>query len=451
MPGFFTYMRKEDKQKIWQLFLWANIGFVFYYWVLHNRGLVFASTAESMIAFGRLFGLLAAVTVLLQFFFMGRTPYLERVFGLDKLANIHHTNGKLSLVFILLHPVLLIYGFSRLSGVSLYSQLMDFLLHYEDVAKALVGFILFIVVVGTSIYIVRKHLKYESWYFVHLLTYVAVGLSFGHQFSVGTDLLLSKIFYGYWVGLYVFVFGNHVFFRFGRPIYNFYKYRFEVDRVVRETHNAVSIYIKGRDLEKFKVLPGQFMIFRFLDKERWWQAHPFSLSMVKSGGEIRITPKALGDFTSALPELKPGTKVVIDGPYGVFMSIFGAADKVLLIAGGIGITPIRSLLEELVQKGRDVILLYGNRSSKDVVFEREIAEIAERGRVKVVHVLSEDKEFSGERGIIDEEKIRRLVPDLGSREVYLCGPPKMMEGLLGVLYRLGVIGKRLHYERFSLT
>lgn len=434
----------------WKLIYWANWIVIIGFWWSNSDGIFSGGAISSLSAFGRLAGLVAAYMILLQFFFMGRTPYLERVFGLDKLSRIHHTNGQWGILFLIFHPVLLIWAGKDFMGNSFFAQTKLVLTSSIEMTLAGVGFLLFCIVVGSSIYIARKRLKYESWYFVHLFAYLAVFGSFWHQIRLGTDLLASRVFYWYWIGLYAFVFANHVVFRFARPVYRFFKHQFFVERVIQENYNTTSIYIGGRDLDKFNIHAGQFMILRFLKKGYWSQAHPFSMSILPDGKQLRVTIKNVGDFTAKVQEIPVGTKIFIDGPYGVFTDLFGVSEKVLMIAGGIGITPIRSLMERLLSKGKDVTLLYSNRTEKDIVFKREIDELSSKYGGKVVYVVSDEPDFRGERGRLDQEKIRALVPDLNTREVFLCGPPPMMTAVIASLKNLGVSLSKIHFEKFSM-
>lgn len=438
------------KRTVWHIALWANWALILGFWWNGSGDMMNQGATSVAVALGRLAGLSAAYMILLQFFFMGRTPWLERVFGLDKLSRIHHTNGKWGLIMLLMHPLLLTWGYGKLSGATFKNQFVSFLTEYEHVWLAGISLMLFIIVVGSSLYIVRKKLRYEAWYFVHLFAYLAVFSSFFHQIKLGTTLLSSNIFYMYWLALYTFVFANHLVFRFARPVYNFYKHRFVVSRVVRENYNTVSVYISGKDLSSFNIYPGQFMILRFLSKGLWWQSHPFSLSIIPDGKELRVTIKELGDFTKQVAQVIPGTQIMIDGPYGVFTELFSVSPKVLFIAGGIGITPIRSLFEQLTRKGKDAVLLYGNRAEKDIVFKSELETVAQTHGGEVVHVLSDDPSYAGEKGYLDQDKIKRLVPDLADREIFLCGPTPMMDGVIKSLRALGVPLHRIHFERFSL-
>ena len=241
-------------------------------------------------------------------------------------------------------------------------------------------------------------------------------------------------------------------YRLVRPALAFFRHRFVVTRVVSEPGDVTSVYIGGRNLERFAIEAGQFMIVRFLAKGYRWEAHPFSMSCFPDGRQLRLSIKRLGDFTRRIPELKPGTPVLIDGPHGVFTARRCAADKVLLIAGGIGITPVRSLAEELVGAGRDVVLVYGNRNGQSIVFKDELDELVARagGRLRVHYVMSDDPGWPGEKGRIDRDRLARLVPDIAGREVYFCGPPVMRKGIRAALANLGVPARRIHDERFAL-
>ncbi len=401
---------------------------------------------------GMIAGLAGGYMILLQFLLVGRMPWLERAFGLDQLTRLHRKNGQRGIILIMFHVTLIILGYSIISGTGVVSQFLDLVANYEDILSAVIAFLLFLTVAGVSLAIVRLRLKYESWYYVHIFVYLAIALAYGHQFENGGDLLASKFFYGYWVALYVIVFGSHLLFRFIRPVYRFYKHRFFVERINRETDQTISLIIGGKNLEQFPIRAGQFMILRFFTKGRWWQAHPFSMSMMPDGKHLRVTVKELGDFTNDLKNIPIGTKVMIDGPYGVFTSASTTRAKILLIAGGIGITPIRSLAEDLVRQGKDVLLLYGNRAEKDIALAGELMGLAaDHNNFKVINILSDQPDFSGEQGIIDAEKIERLVPDLLEHEVYLCGPVPMMNGVVATLQKLSVQDEFVHYEKFSLV
>lgn len=434
---------------LYSLFV-INLFIILGFWWSNSGSFFSQGTASSLIALGRLSGLAAVYFVLLQFLLIGRGVWIERVFGLDKLSRVHHLNAFLTISFILLHPILLTIGYSLDAKINFINQFIIFITSYNDVLWAFLAVLLFILIIFFSFYIIRNRLKYESWYFIHLFTYLAVFLAWGHQLKIGKDFESNNFFVYYWSGLYIFVLGNHFVFRFIRPWYFFNRHRFFVEKVAAETHDTISVYISGKKMEGFRPEPGQFCILRFFTKSLWWQAHPFSLSEVASGKNIRFTIKNVGDFTSEIPKLRRGTPVVIDGPYGTFTKKAALRRKILLIAGGIGITPIRSLLEQMVSEGRDIVLLYSNKSKDDIVFKKEIDALAKRYTFRVYNVLSREKHSDFLYGRIDDEMIKRFVKDVGEREIYICGPVPMMEAVKRDLIGLGVPKDAIHYEKFSL-
>jgi len=355
-------------------------------------------------------------------------------------------------LLLIAHPLLVTIGHSMQAGTGFFEQYIDFCKNWEDVLAAVIGTMIMSVAIIFSVLVLKKWVKYEVWYYIHLTFYIAVALIFGHQLSVGTDFISNKIFADYWYALYAFTFANLLYYRIVRPIIFFIRHRFKITHLVSETGDVTSVYIGGSNMDLFPIEAGQFMIVRFLTKGFRWEAHPFSMSCLPNGKNLRLSIKGVGDFTRHISDLKPGLSVFIDGPHGIFTSENCKSSKVLMIAGGIGITPIRSLAEELLSMGRDVVLLYSNRNRASIVFEKELNEIvnSSSGRLKVIHVISDDPAWPGEKGRIDKEKITRLVPDFSEREVFLCGPPPMMKAVRATLFSIGVPNNCIHYERFVL-
>jgi predicted ferric reductase len=416
----------------------------------HPMGSQFeAGTAERLILYGNLCALAAVHAICVQLLLMTRAGWIERVFGLDRLTRFHAVNGVWLFCLAVAHPVCVTLGNAQKGYRPFGEQLLKLIRTWPDIPQAAAGLLLLVLIVLLTWLRLRRRLRYDLWYGTHLAAYAAVLLAIGHQFENGMDLVTDRLFAAAWWGLYGCVAVHLIFYRWLAPFYLFFRHRFRVSRVVRETGDVVSIEITGRELERFPVRAGQFMFFRFLARRFWGEAHPFSLSCAPGRGLLRISCKNLGDYTARLPELKPGTPVVIDGPFGVFTAARAARPKILLAAGGIGITPLRSLAEEFAKAGKDVVLLYGNRSSKEIVFRSELEALAQSGRLKVVHVLSAEEE-AVEKGYVDQGRIARLVPDCAQRDVYVCGPPPMMRGVLRALRRLGVPRPQIHHEVFSL-
>jgi len=432
--------------------LLINLPIIIFFWLKSSGELLTSGQLESvLIALGRIAGLFGVYFVLLQLILIGRVKWLEKLFGLDKLSVVHHWNGLLALLFIILHPVLLVLSYARLNQLPFLEQFGQAVTSSDDLFSAFLAFLLFLLLVILSLIIVRRRLKYETWYFSHLFTYVAILLAFGHQLELGADLQ-NNLFAVYWYLLYFLAFGHLLFYRFGQPLYNFYQQRFYIAEINQENAQALSIIIKGRNLANFKVRAGQFFVVRFLNRQLWWQAHPFSISCCPKGESLRLTIKPLGDFTRSLrSNLKAGDYILLDGPNGIFTLNYAKKNKLLLIAGGVGITPLRGMVEEALEKYQDVVLLYANRRARDIIFKTELDELAQKFPLKLHYLITDDPTWPGESGHLTQEKLNRLVPDLAAREVYLCGPSLMMKSVRKILQSLGLAKTLIHFEKFSLS
>ncbi|MEK7583499.1 MAG: ferredoxin reductase family protein [Patescibacteria group bacterium] len=381
---------------------------------------------ELLITIGRWCGLVAFVMFLVQLLLIGRISWIERIWGHDRLSRWHHVNGIVAWSILVLHPVFLSLGYSELASTTPIRQLIFFITDYPAVLRAFIGYLLFLMIVPISLTIVRKRLRYEWWYGIHLLLYVAILLSFGHQVLNGQDLQ-SPFMHRLWLTLLFGTLGLVLWFRLLAPLVRFRHYSFRVSRIERETHDVISIYISSKN---FKAQPGQFVIVRFLAKNFWWEAHPFTISHA-TDDYLRITPKAVGDFTAKLPTLPIGTRVFVEGPLGRFTPDRAGNKPVLLIAGGIGITPIHMLFE----KFPTAPLIYTARSDQDFALQDELDAIG--------HVS-----YTTER--LTPDLIKSIAPDVATRFVYLCGPPPMMKAVREQLRQLGVPKHNILYEKFQL-
>ena len=419
----------------------------------HPMGnLLTGDASGKLLAWGRLAGLLAVLAILFQLLLIGRVRWVERSYGMDRLTRLHHVSGFALVFLLLLHPVLVTLGHAAQADVGYWAQVADFCKTWKGVFSALIGLGLMIAASAFSVFVLLKRVRYETWYATHLVLYVAFGLTVFHQVAVGSDFTDHPAFKYYGCALALFVLANVLGYRFVRPVLNFSRHRFRIAQVIPETDDVTSVIIGGDAMSSFRVEAGQFLIVRFMARGFWREAHPFSVSSFPDGKRLRLSVKHVGDYTRRVPDLKPGTPVLIDGPHGVFTAGNCASDKVLLIAGGIGITPIRSLAEELVGNGRDVLLIYGSRNLAGLAFKKEWDDLAVRfaGRLRVSYVLSDDPAWTGEKGRIDRDRLARLAPDVCARDVYLCGPPPMMKGVRAALASLGFPVARIHDERFAL-
>ncbi|HNX10952.1 MAG TPA: ferredoxin reductase family protein [bacterium] len=412
-----------------------NLLAIIIFWAVNNTGILWTG-----IGLGRLTGLLAAYFLLIQLLFISRFKFLESVFGWDRLTFIHHLNGFLTLAFILLHPLFLALGYGFRSGRGLVGQLFSFW-GWEEVPAAFLSVGLFILIVVLSIIFARGKMRYEKWYFIHLLAYLAVILSFSHQFELGADLR-NNFFAAYYILLYVLLGLVWLWGRIVRPLWFFSRHRFFVSKIITECPGVVSVYISGRQMENYRFLAGQFVSIRFLNSLAY-QSHPFSFSQDYNGRELRLTIKALGDFTGDLEKkIKVGDMVILEGPYGRFTLRHAKRQKLALIAGGIGITPIRSLVEAGKKENIDLKVIASFKSNQEFVFNSEIMPWAAEDTV--IHYLASDQS-----GRLNEAKVKELIPDYLERDFYVCGPPAMTAAIVSTLLALGVGKKYIHQEKFS--
>ena len=419
-------------------------------WLWYHGGNVthVKTTGDLFTSIARITGLLGAYLALVQVVLLARLPVIERLVGFDRLTMWHRWNGHACIDLILLHVVFSVWGYALLDRVSLPTEISTLLGggNYPGMITATVGTALLIAVVATSVVIVRRRLRYEVWYAVHLATYAGIALGYFHQIPTGNELVLNRGVDYYWRGLYLATLAVLIIFRVMAPLRDALRYRLRVAEVKYEGLGVVSVRMTGRNLNRLRARPGQFFLWRFLDRRQCWTAHPFSLSAAPDGSSLRITVKALGDHSSRIGELRPGTRVIAEGPFGVFTEASQRGRNVLLIAGGIGITPIRALLETM--RG-DLVVLYRVIDESEVIFREELEGLTS-DRV-VLHVVAGDHQTEAGRHLLAPDHLRQLVPDIAEREVYLCGPPAMTDAITRNIRAARVPRRRIHTERFALT
>ncbi len=434
---------------LWYALYAAGVLAIMIFWYRATGRTSTPDVSSVELAIGNITGLVGSYAVLWQLVLLSRLTFLENVFGLETITRLHKWNGYAALILLTLHAVFLTLGFAAGNHTGIWAQIIDFLTNWEDVLKATVALAMLIGIVFISIGIVRRGLKYETWFYIHLTTYIAIILGFSHQLSVGSDFVGNPAFKVFWYAIYALAAGAIIVYRAGRPTWLVYKHRFTVAKIVPETPDITSIYITGRQLEQFKYEPGQFIIWRFLTSKFWMQAHPFSISVAPNGKYLRLSFKAVGDFTHELSGIKVGSLVSVDGPHGNFTASRHSGPKLLLIAGGSGITPIRSMLGQMPDSVANVVLVYAARTRADLAFKAELDKLVSRAGGQVHYVLSNEEAPGFASGIIDEANLAKLVPDAAEREVMLCGPVPMMDGVTAALRQRGVPKKHIHTERFA--
>lgn len=416
-----------------------QIVIVLYFWWQSSGELLLSGAGGMLVSLGRLAGFAAALMVLFQLFLASRSRILEPLIGFDSMMKWHRSSGRWIFLVLLLHPTLLIVGYASLSNVDWLEQYQD-LLTRIGVPFASIALLLIVTLSLVAMFL-RKRISYEWWWRTHLLMYLAVLLAFVHQVATGTTSE-NSYFQWYWIGLYVFVFGNTAVFRLGRPIYFRLRHQFRVIKVTPETADSVSITISGKRIDAFSFRGGQFAKWYFLTPGYWTEFHPFSFSHEPNGKSMRLTVKAVGDYSQKLQTLPVGTQVMIDGPYGIFTAQRATAANVVLVAAGSGITPVRAMLPELIASGKPIQLLYASSSANQIILKSELDGLT--AACFQVNYFTED------RRIATGDVLKAVGKDTQSTVIYLCCPPPMTEALRQELVAAGIPSKSLIYEYFAL-
>lgn len=418
-------------------------------WIRHGGPAELGSPAGILTALGELSALYGTYLILIQLVLMSRSPWLDQIFGQDVITDAHRWVGFGAIWLVFSHFVFTTVGYAMSAQTDLVTELVDLLTVYPYVLWSAVGLALFVVIGFTSMRAARRRLSYEIWYGIHLYTYLAIVLASFHQFFVGVDFVDDPVAQAYWLFLYIVAFGLMAVFRFGQPIALTLRHQPRVANVIEEAPGVASLYLTGRDLDQMPVRAGQWFRLRFLTPEGWYRAHPFSISAAPNGRYLRFTIKELGDWSGTLLRMPIGTRVLLEGPYGAMTGAARTKARVLMIAGGIGITPLRALLEELPASRGNLTLVYRTSNPDDLVFKRELDQLASLRGATVHYLVGRRGSREVPNDPLDPRSLRRLVPDIHERDVYVCGPTTMMQRVLAGLRWLRVPASQVHYERFG--
>ncbi len=399
---------------------------------------------NSLLTIGNFFGLHVAAIMMVQLALVARLPWLERRIGMDRLTAWHRWLGFGLFWTVLLHATFVTLGFAALDQASPLRTFLSLAGQIPTLLGVTAATIL-VAVVATSTRYVRRRLQYETWQTIHLALYATVVLGLIHQSLEPNAFSASPWATAYWYTAWALVLIALIVGQVVLPFWRNVRHQFRVAKVVPEAQDAVSVYVTGRDLDRLPIHAGQFFIWHFPGVGPWWRSNPYSLSAAPDGHMLRLTAKAVGSGSAALRQVPVGSRVFVEGPYGAFTTMNRTRQATLLIAGGIGVTPIRSLLEEL---DGPVTVLYRAHSEADAVLLPEIQALAaERGGQ--VHLLT-GRTHGGPPPFAPENLVA-LVPDIAERDVYVCGPPAMTSAVLRSLRELKIPGRQVHSERFALV
>jgi len=392
---------------------------------------------------GSLTGLVGTYLALVMVLLVSRVPMVERVLGQDGLVRWHRRLAPWPISLLIAHGVLITIGYAQAAKTGAWHEVGVLIMQYPDILTAVVALALMCLAGAISVRAVRRRVRRETWWTVHLYLYLALAISFAHVIVLGPAFVGHPLTEAVWSAAWAATAGLVLCYRFGLPVVRSLRHRLQVAEVRREAPDVVSVILSGRHLDRLPVSGGQFVLWRFLTPDLWWQAHPYSLSALPRPPYLRLTVKAVGDHSAALAQLQPGTRVAIEGPYGTFTRDAQRRPRAALIAAGIGVTALRSLLEDL-PAGSDPVVLLRARHERDMALLGEMRELTGQ-HGGTLH------ELMGRRGqVLDERLLYRLVPDLDQRDVFVCGPEGFVADVTGAARDLGVPEESIHHEAFAL-
>ena len=385
----------------------------------------------------------------LQFGLTARFRYVTQPWGEDVIYHFHRRISLVAVALVVAHPLILFAVRPELLA------LLNSIQAPWRARFAALSIYALVALVVMALWRAKLKLRYETWHLTHIvLALVAVAAGLLHMIGWGF-YLVDPWKRALWIGLTIFWIGLLLYVRVVKPLFMLRR-PYRVSEVRRERGDTSTLVMRPDGHSGFRFSPGQFGWLTVWGSPFRITGHPFSFSSSAevADGRVEMTIRNLGDFTSAIPEVPVGQRVYIDGPYGAF-TIGNPADKHVLIAGGVGITPMTSMIRTLADRGdpRPVILLYGSKDWESITFREELETLKARLNLTVVHVLADPPPgWTGERGFITAEVFKRhLPPPYADHEYFICGPNVMMDAIEAALGEMKVPMSKYHSERYSFV
>lgn len=385
----------------------------------------------------------------LQFGLTARFRYVTEPWGEDVIYHFHRQISLVAVGLVVAHPVILVI---IQPGLLALSNMLEAPLSAH---LALLSIFSVIALVVTALWRAALNLKYETWHLAHIVLAV-VAITAGVVHMVGSSFYLTDPWKQFlWIGLTIFWIGLLLYVRIVKPLFMLRR-PYRVSEVRQERGETTTLVMQPEGHPGFHFNPGQFGWLMVWGSPFKITGHPFSFSSSAAAkdGRVEMSIRNLGDFTKEIQRVPVGKRVYLDGPYGAF-TIGNPADMHVLIAGGVGVTPMMSMIRTLADRGdkRPVILLYGSKDRESITFCEELEVLKARLDLTVVHVLANPPAgWTGEQGFIDAEMFKRhLPPPYSDHEYFICGPGVMMDAIEKALGEMGVPMAKYHSERYSFV
>ena len=405
----------------------------------------FANVYSTVQSVSRICALVGTYFAIVGVFLVARIPWVERGVGHDRLVTWHRKLGPYSLFLIGFHVLFVLIGYAGQDNIPVYSEMWQLLTTFDWMWFALAGFVLMIMAGVTSYKKARAKMSYETWWIIHVYTYLAIAASFMHQISNGQMFIGHPLNRAYWSALYIFMGLSIVIWRIGIPLVRSMRHNLKVEKIVVEGPGVVSVIMRGRNLHKLAAEGGQFIGWRFFARGHFLMSHPYSLSAAPTEHFLRITVKDLGDHSRSLALLKRNTRVFVEGPYGAFTAGRSTRPHIVLIGGGVGITPVRALMDEF-KDGVELDLIYRASRQEDLVLREELDYLAYNsgGTIRIHYLVGSRKDHP-----MNSRSLKSLVPRIADSDIYICGPGPLVETVRQAVQDLGVPKNRFHDEAFA--
>mgnify|MGYP001766980117 FL=1 len=421
-------------------------------------GLAMMTTFPGFIkAVGIVAGLVAMAMLLEMLLLAARIPFVDRAIGHDGALRKHRALTVTAVSLLFVHAVALLIAYAASEQVGVFAEFAS-LWTLDDFVLAVASLGLLCLVGFTSWVVVRRRLPHEAWFVLHLVSYAALAISIPHQFSM-SGMFASGPARWYWMGFIAVTAFCMLAFRVLTPAFNNLEHRLFVSSVEPAGPQVVNIYLSGRRLHELDVQAGQFFNFRFLAPGLWWHGHPFSTSsgvFTNAAGlpTMRITVRNLGKGTAELIKVRPGTQVLFAGPYGIFSDRARTTDHLILMGSGVGIAPIRALLDQTtVIPGQGLVVLRASSPAELYLFDEFRTICAKRGLRLVTLVGHRGTHpttgLSWSSAEYSTLRLRELAPWAADADVFICGPLRWTEDAQAEAIACGVPQTQIHAERFA--